>query len=473
MAFKPASRPAEAPKIGALEFTVASDKDRGARAYQEDSTEVWRPNGTRRDGPVLAVLSDGMGGHVSGEVASRTACSNYVRSFKSGSSPPDQAIAQSMLDSNKALSDAIANNNNLNGMGCTLVAAYVTPEGLRWASVGDSMLLHYRAGKLSRLNQDHSLGAFLDHQAAHNIISVEDAKNDPRRRTLRSALIGQPIPIQDLRVQPFPLESHDWIILASDGLETLSGDEIARVISNNSMYNSPAQVVRTLLDEVKSRRLPHQDNVSIIAIHVINPLEAETQQFSRPPAADSQITMPLSMVSQSANPSLSVAAHSASSADGGEMTSGPGLSRASSQGRPLRLEPDIARQLETPHAGTFRTWHALLSAVLAAAGFGLYVFWQIQPDRKPKDGASGTANQQTQASTGSSETGTQNSPAADKGSASPAAASKNGAHSQTGAAATGGADDPQPGAKPKAAAGAPAPSGSTAAGDGAVKATHK
>src|SRR5262245_41606441 len=61
-----------------LEFGVASALSQGARQYQEDAIRVGYPDGTEaadgRRPVVLAVLSDGMGGHVSGEVASRLVC---------------------------------------------------------------------------------------------------------------------------------------------------------------------------------------------------------------------------------------------------------------------------------------------------------------------------------------------------------------------------------------------------------------
>src|SRR5262250_2025163 len=75
----PAMRPTQ------LEYSVASAAIRGARPYQEDSTKVWSRDcgGTPSEGAstVLAVLADGMGGHVSGEIASGIACTEYVEHF--------------------------------------------------------------------------------------------------------------------------------------------------------------------------------------------------------------------------------------------------------------------------------------------------------------------------------------------------------------------------------------------------------
>lgn len=264
-----------------LEFFAAADAHQGARSYQEDSIKVWRPDGKMRGGeqPVLAVLSDGMGGHVSGEVASRTACDRYVANFKSGSRDSngklETLLEHSLIASNDALGSEIRKNNALNGMGCTLVAAYLDQDGVRWVSVGDSslMLWNKRSGELSRLNEDHSLGALLDKQVEAKIISAEEAKADPRRRTLRSALTGGQIAVSEIRTKPVPLGAGDWILLASDGLETLSGNEIAGILRRHENATTPDAVVKDLLREVNKRGVPHQDNVSIIAVKIDDPDE--------------------------------------------------------------------------------------------------------------------------------------------------------------------------------------------------------
>ena len=111
-----------------LEFASYFGAIRGARPYQEDCANIWRPNGEHGPGdgrPLLGVLSDGMGGHVSGEVASKLACSNYARTFSGQAGPIDQRLDASLQASNSALSGAIRANAALNGMGCTLVAGYI------------------------------------------------------------------------------------------------------------------------------------------------------------------------------------------------------------------------------------------------------------------------------------------------------------------------------------------------------------
>src|SRR5262245_26875126 len=201
-----------------LEFSAAQAASQGARANQEDCTRLWYPNGSDaangQHRAVLAVLADGMGGHVSGEIASKLACEECVQHFSAMPGELDDKIATVLEVSNASLGKAIASNAKLSGMGCTLVAAYVDRDGVRWASAGDSALLLFRSDRLYRLNDNHSLGALLDKQAAQNVITYEEAHNSPNRQSLRSALTGSPITIADIVRSPQTVLPADWLILS-------------------------------------------------------------------------------------------------------------------------------------------------------------------------------------------------------------------------------------------------------------------
>ena len=208
----------------------------GARAGQEDAFRLWpaegvaRPNG--KGGGLLAVLADGMGGHTGGAVAGQTACSTFAEAFSAATTPYEARLQSALNASNEALAKGVEQNAALKGMGCTLIGAWMDEVGLRWTSVGDSLLLLYRFPDVMRLNADHSLGSFLDEQARQNRITFSEAKQHHNRNALRSALTGSKIDLVDLRGEPLELRAGDWILLASDGICSLEGDEIADVVYN-------------------------------------------------------------------------------------------------------------------------------------------------------------------------------------------------------------------------------------------------
>ena len=91
-------------------------------------------------------------------------------------------------------------------------------------------------------------------------ISAEDAASHPDRNALISAVTGDDLELVDLPRQPFALKPNDQILLASDGLLTLSEREIAAVLKDARTAPSPC---RPLLEEVMSRRHPQQDNATV------------------------------------------------------------------------------------------------------------------------------------------------------------------------------------------------------------------
>jgi len=263
-----------------IQFLHAAAASQGRRARQEDSCTIWRPPaGSDLRWTTLVVLADGMGGHTSGQVASRTVCESYVRSFSHRDGEVGAALAHALSDANNALTERISGDSNLAGMGSTVVAAHLQDGVLRWVSVGDSTLLLYRDGVLQRLNADHSHGAILDQQAAAGIISEEIARTDTRRRALHSALTGDPIPLQDLELQGFELHAGDWVVIASDGLLTLNGDEIATLIHDHAQ-SRPEDLANALVAAVEAKHEPNQDNTTIVAVRVTDPAMREQLKLS-------------------------------------------------------------------------------------------------------------------------------------------------------------------------------------------------
>lgn len=243
----------------------------GARAGQEDAFRLWpaegvaRPNGA--GGGLLAVLADGMGGHTGGAVAGQTACSTFAEVFSAATTPYEERLQSALQASNEALAKGVEKNAALKGMGCTLIAAWMDEVGLRWTSVGDSLLLLYRFPDVMRLNADHSLGSFLDEQARQNRITFSEAKQHHNRNALRSALTGSKIDLVDLRSEPLELRAGDWILLASDGICSLEGDEIADLVYN-FRESTPDQMADGLIAAVVKKAVAGQDNTTVVAVRV-------------------------------------------------------------------------------------------------------------------------------------------------------------------------------------------------------------
>jgi protein phosphatase len=255
----------------------------GARDYQEDNAAVWAGGAgsaladagpsAKSTVPIVAVLADGMGGHVGGSLASRIVCDTFLAAYgKEAGAAPERMLAA--LDAaNAAIAAKVAANPMLSGMGSTLVGAVFDADGLQWVSVGDSPMFLYRRGEVALLNEDHSLAPELDNLAAAGRITAEEARNDPRRHMLRSAVTGDELDLVDLPRRPLALEPGDYVILASDGLQTLERSEIERIISAYGGDGADA-VARALIRAIELIRDPHQDNATVIAVRALPPPSA-------------------------------------------------------------------------------------------------------------------------------------------------------------------------------------------------------
>jgi protein phosphatase len=268
-----------------LAFEHASRTTKGARNYQEDTALFWSGRDVDPSSPdtslsngtaVVAVLADGMGGHAGGALASRMACESFIKAYADQDGPNKERLIEALTAANQAIAQTVDANPMLAGMGSTLVGVTFGADGIEWVSVGDSPLLLYRRGEIALLNEDHSLAPELDRLAASGAISEDEARRDPRRHMLRSAVTGDDIDLIDLSRRPLRIEPGDYIILASDGLQTLEGVEIERIIAAYADDGAVA-VANALIRAVEALKDPHQDNATVVAVRLV-PHSARTDE---------------------------------------------------------------------------------------------------------------------------------------------------------------------------------------------------
>jgi len=258
-------------------FDHAARATKGAREYQEDSSAFWPPSDrapsdvppTGTNTRLVAVLADGMGGHTAGALASRMVCDSFVSTYAGLNGNRGERLLKALSCANDSLAAQVEANPVLAGMGTTLVAAVFGDEGVEWVSVGDSPLLLFRRGEIALLNEDHSLAPELDRMAELGRITVEQAKADPRRHMLRSAVTGEDLDLVDVSRRPLALEPGDYVILASDGLQTLEHSEIERIVAAYAEDGAEA-VANALIRAVEAMRDPHQDNTTVLAVRPLS-----------------------------------------------------------------------------------------------------------------------------------------------------------------------------------------------------------
>jgi protein phosphatase len=168
----------------------------------------------------------------------------------------NQRIAQELNDRG----DVVA------GMGTTLLAVLLRGRSVRWMSVGDSPLYLLRGHDLQRLNRIHSKATELADQVRAGLITEEQARMDPARHELLSALIGDSIYEVD-DPSPTDLLPGDVLVAATDGIETLTNKEIASVVGEYAAAGAAA-VATALLDAVAAKQMPRQDNTTVVVVRI-------------------------------------------------------------------------------------------------------------------------------------------------------------------------------------------------------------
>ncbi|NOQ34466.1 MAG: SpoIIE family protein phosphatase [Methylococcaceae bacterium] len=251
-----------------MKILCASKQLLGQREKQEDYVQYLTPSSKNLgENQALLLLADGMGGYAGGEKASHLVVEKFADIYQQQRGTIVEILKQGLDEANDALAAAVLAEPEYKGMGCTLIAVHIKGMQLHWLSVGDSPFWLYRDHKLMRLNQDHSMAAVYKRMVEMEQMSEEDAQNEPMRNSLRSVVKGEEIAIVDAPDSHFALQSGDILLLASDGLETLSPAQITTVLKRHH-GNNMETLAEDLLTAVGAEKSPIQDNVSVITYKV-------------------------------------------------------------------------------------------------------------------------------------------------------------------------------------------------------------
>lgn len=252
-----------------MNYDCATALHIGKRDYQQDSVMADFSVGNSFG---FSVLSDGMGGHVAGDMASKIVVTEVFSELKLQTGDVamfEQNLAETLRDVIRAANDCISahvvENTDHRGMGATALATVVFENRMYWVSVGDSPLFLFRGRKIERLNEDHSMAPQIDAMAKTGQISNEEAKNHPDRHSLVSVLIGSSIPKLECKSEPFELKPGDIIVSASDGLMSLDEKRLLKEIKR-IRKRTASDIAQSLIDAVMASKVDNQDNVSIAVV---------------------------------------------------------------------------------------------------------------------------------------------------------------------------------------------------------------
>ncbi len=251
-----------------LRFEIIGAQIQGDRDYQEDAFLINHspPTDHRAPAYALVVVADGIGGHAAGNIASKFAVQHFSKYFSEHFSSEDllSLLHLSLEEANNSIMEMTEKMPVLKGMGCTLVALLLTQQGAFWISVGDSHLYILRGNQeLEKLNEDHSYGGYIDKIAA---LGGEVEHFGYPRNMLLSALTGDPLEEIDCSEAAYEICPGDRLIIATDGLNTLTTGKLRGITSRSKTAKECAE---NLLEGVTGARLIHQDNTTVVVADVL------------------------------------------------------------------------------------------------------------------------------------------------------------------------------------------------------------
>ncbi|HSV86733.1 MAG TPA: protein phosphatase 2C domain-containing protein [Levilinea sp.] len=237
---------------------------------------------------ILAVLSDGIGGHRAGEVAAEIAVERISqRVAHSRLAHPTALLKEAVIEASEEISRMAQSDDERKGMGATCVAALIISRRMYAVTVGDSRLYLMRAGGIRQLSTDHT---WIQEAIEAGLLQPDDANGHPNAHVIRRYL-GSPTPPQvdhrlrlsdsetDLQAednQGMILMPGDRILLCSDGLTDLvDEDEIL-----GHFQRLPQEEAAQALIELANTRGGH-DNITLVSIEMPQKTTARTFSLLR------------------------------------------------------------------------------------------------------------------------------------------------------------------------------------------------
>ena len=245
--------------VNSIRYAGLSDRGR----VRENNEDRWFADVEQQ----VYLVSDGMGGHLAGEVASECVVNILSDQLRRLISSPEKLSASTMADRAAAtlagLSEQILKeskaHSGLSGMGATVVGLIVCGSQAVVLHMGDSRAYLKRAGHLERLTKDHSIIQLLLDDGT--LSAAEEAGHPARGQLTRYVgMSGQALP----EAKVVDLAAGDRLLLCTDGLTNTVSDERLRAILEEEPNLELA--CRQMVDAAND--LGGQDNTTVLVVAV-------------------------------------------------------------------------------------------------------------------------------------------------------------------------------------------------------------
>ena len=233
-----------------------------ARTVNEDAHGFWQPETIeeKRSRGAIAVLADGVGGQGHGEIASRRAVDEIMKTFRQAKdgADPMQIISQAVNAANLAVYDKNVENRGETQMATTIAIVVLRNNTVTVGNVGDSRVYLIQKGLIKQLSTDHS---YVGMQKQFGLITERDALASEQRSILTRS-VGQEPTIR-IDCSEATVTKGDFVVLCCDGLYTCVVDnEICDIVCRVPPDEAAKQLV------VLAEKRGAQDNITVQVLRI-------------------------------------------------------------------------------------------------------------------------------------------------------------------------------------------------------------
>ncbi len=207
--------------------------------------------------PNLFIVADGMGGHSSGDFASRHVVEVMTTVIgESQTTDPAELLCEAVTRANESLRECARKDPEKKGMGTTVVAAVLEGHRLTVLNVGDSRL--YLVGdEIRQVSEDHSL---VQEMVRRGEINPEMARIHPDRNIITRAVGAADTVEPDIFNEV--MKKGERILLCSDGLTNMvEDDKMLKVLNRRHGLEQNTERLVELANKNGGK-----DNITVIVV---------------------------------------------------------------------------------------------------------------------------------------------------------------------------------------------------------------
>lgn len=210
----------------------------------------------------LAILADGMGGHLAGDVASKMAVNGLGAAWEASDISDSEKVAQWFIQQiqteNQKIYQEGIEHPEMQGMGTTVVSAALFDDNFTLAHVGDSRAYYVHDHAIRQLTDDHSL---VNELVKSGEITEEMAAVHPQKNVLtRSVGVYGTVEVD---VSHHACHTNDYLLLCSDGLTNMVSEEriLSIIESDQTLVAKTSQLI------AEANEAGGSDNITVLLIH--------------------------------------------------------------------------------------------------------------------------------------------------------------------------------------------------------------